>query len=118
MSMRRSHCRLTRPRIWICTRRGPARRSSISGGTSKRHRKPSWPGDPCRPVSVDLSPRTIESDGPTSGCSEQPNHHFGFWYASLKHMSDRVAVVYLGRVVGSGHWRDIFERPAHPYTQA
>jgi peptide/nickel transport system ATP-binding protein len=36
----------------------------------------------------------------------------------VEHMSDRVAVMYLGRIVESGHWREIFERPAHPYTRA
>jgi peptide/nickel transport system ATP-binding protein len=36
----------------------------------------------------------------------------------VEHMSDRVAVMYLGRLVETGPWRDIFERPAHPYTRA
>jgi len=35
----------------------------------------------------------------------------------VEHMSDRVAVMYLGRIVESGDWREIFERPAHPYTR-
>ncbi|QAU46797.1 ABC transporter ATP-binding protein [Bradyrhizobium guangzhouense] len=36
----------------------------------------------------------------------------------VEHMSDRVAVMYLGRIVENGGWREIFERPAHPYTRA
>ncbi|MHC2371965.1 peptide/nickel transport system ATP-binding protein [Bradyrhizobium diazoefficiens] len=36
----------------------------------------------------------------------------------VEHMSDRVAVMYLGRIVENGDWREIFERPAPPYTQA
>jgi peptide/nickel transport system ATP-binding protein len=35
----------------------------------------------------------------------------------VEHMSDRVAVMYLGRIVETGGWREIFERPAHPYTR-
>ncbi|MES1149098.1 MAG: oligopeptide/dipeptide ABC transporter ATP-binding protein [Bradyrhizobium guangdongense] len=35
----------------------------------------------------------------------------------VEHMSDRVAVMYLGRIVETGDWREIFERAAHPYTQ-
>ena len=34
------------------------------------------------------------------------------------HMSDRVAVMYLGRVVELAKVLDIFSAPAHPYTQA
>jgi peptide/nickel transport system ATP-binding protein len=36
----------------------------------------------------------------------------------VEHMSDHVAVMYLGRIVETGPWRDIFERPRHPYTRA
>jgi oligopeptide/dipeptide ABC transporter ATP-binding protein len=36
----------------------------------------------------------------------------------VRHMSDRVAVMYLGRVVELGRTREIFEAPAHPYTQS
>ena len=35
----------------------------------------------------------------------------------VEHMSDRVAVMYFGRIVESGNWRAIFERPGHPYTR-
>jgi peptide/nickel transport system ATP-binding protein len=33
-------------------------------------------------------------------------------------MADRVAVMYSGRIIESGPVRDIFRRPAHPYTRA
>ncbi|QCI65244.1 ABC transporter ATP-binding protein [Phreatobacter stygius] len=36
----------------------------------------------------------------------------------VEHMSDRVAVMYLGRIVETGAWEDIFTRPGHPYTRA
>jgi oligopeptide transport system ATP-binding protein len=36
----------------------------------------------------------------------------------VRHMSDRVAVMYLGRVVELGRTREIFETAAHPYTQS
>ena len=35
----------------------------------------------------------------------------------IAEMSDRVAVMYAGRVVESGSALDIFDRPAHPYTR-
>jgi oligopeptide transport system ATP-binding protein len=36
----------------------------------------------------------------------------------VEHIADRVAVMYLGRIVESGECADIFERSTHPYTQA
>ncbi|WP_426374902.1 ABC transporter ATP-binding protein [Rhodococcoides fascians] len=36
----------------------------------------------------------------------------------VRHVADRVAVMYLGRIVESGATEAVFERPAHPYTAA
>lgn len=38
--------------------------------------------------------------------------------AVIRHISDRVAVMYLGQVVELGETEDIFTHPRHPYTQA
>jgi len=36
----------------------------------------------------------------------------------VRHIADRVMVMYLGKLVEEGLVNDIFERPLHPYTQA
>ncbi len=36
----------------------------------------------------------------------------------VRHLSDRVVIMYLGRVVESGFTDEIFSSPRHPYTQA
>jgi peptide/nickel transport system ATP-binding protein len=42
------------------------------------------------------------------------SHNLG----AVRHVSHRVAVMYLGRIVEIGREADVFERPAHPYTTA
>ena len=34
----------------------------------------------------------------------------------VRHISDRIAVMYLGRVVEHGPWDAVSDRPLHPYT--
>jgi len=42
------------------------------------------------------------------------SHNLG----AVRHVSHRVAVMYLGRIVEAGPEASIFDTPAHPYTQA
>jgi oligopeptide/dipeptide ABC transporter ATP-binding protein len=36
----------------------------------------------------------------------------------VRHISDEIAVMYLGRIVETGVASEVYEHPAHPYTQA
>jgi peptide/nickel transport system ATP-binding protein len=36
----------------------------------------------------------------------------------VRHISDRLAIMYLGRIVEQGNCEAIFRQPAHPYTEA
>jgi oligopeptide transport system ATP-binding protein len=38
--------------------------------------------------------------------------------ATIRHICDEVAVMYLGRIVEAGPWNTVSDAPLHPYTQA
>ena len=85
---------------------------------------------------IALNPRLVICDEPVSALDvsiqsqilnllNELQKEFGLSYlfiahdlAVVKHISDRIAIMYLGKIVETGRGEDIYQAPQHPYTRS
>jgi peptide/nickel transport system ATP-binding protein len=99
----------------------------LSGGQARRV---------CVARALALNPKLVIADEPTAGLDVSVQgevlnlmtglkQSMGLSFliishnlALVRHVTDRMAILYLGRVVETGSTQDVFAKPKHPYTQS